>query len=128
MTVVVSALSFMCELLLQMLLEFGATVVGRYGRTRVPLRAAVGWPHVRRGARSILAGPAIRCPAIVMATVIAVMLASALALTTANDAVVVITTQVLLALLRSGRHGAQPPAARPDPRPCTQAFRRASAP
>ena len=51
------------------------------------------------GLGGLLARPAARSPAIVTATVIAVMLASAVALRTANDPIVVITAQVLLAVL-----------------------------
>jgi predicted MFS family arabinose efflux permease len=89
----------LCALLLQMLLEFGplwlvalAAPAFLYGPQWAGLMSAVGLG-------GILAGPAIRRPAIVMGTVIAVMLGSALALTTADDPVVVITAQVLLALL-----------------------------
>jgi MFS family permease len=89
----------LCALLLQMLLEFGplwlvavAAPAFLYGPQWAGLMSAIGLG-------GLLTGPAVRRPAIVVATVIAAMLASALALTTANDPIVVISAQVLLALL-----------------------------
>src|SRR5215472_6737581 len=86
-------------LLLQMLLEFGplwlvalAAPAFLYGPQWAGLMSAVGLG-------GLLATPAFRRPATVTVTVIAAMLASALALTTATDPIVVITAQVLLALL-----------------------------
>jgi hypothetical protein len=81
-------------MLLQMLLEFGPLWL--VALAAPAFLCGPQWagliPGVGLG--GILARPAVRSPAIVMATVVAVMLAPALALTTA-----VITAEVLLALL-----------------------------
>jgi len=89
----------LCALLQQMLLEFGPLWL-----VALAAPAFLYWPQWAGlmsavGLGGMLAGPAIRRPAIVMGTVIAVMLGSALALTTGDDPIVVITSQVLLAPL-----------------------------
>jgi hypothetical protein len=80
------------------------------------------------GLDGILTAPAVRSPAIVMATVLAVMLAAAMALTTATDPIVVIRARSCWRRCwwRSARYSPVSCTTR-SPRRCAQACRRASA-